>query len=317
MEWNELKIHIASADLETAEAVATMTVPYGFYSEDYSDMDEMLPKVGREDYVDADLLAMDRTKAVIHIYLPENTDPGELRYYINDLLDNTGIEYSTEVCFIGEDNWSENWKKYYKPEKIGERLVICPSWEKYDAAPGEVVMMLDPGAAFGSGKHETTSLSLCLIESHLKPGMKVLDIGCGSGVLSVAADLLGAEYALGVDIDPNAVKVALENAGNNGLEENNYFALTGDITEDPAFEALVSDGYDMLCANIVADVIMSMQDIFYKKLVPGGRLIVSGIIDRRADEVSSSLEQAGFIVQEKRELNGWAAFLLRKPQVEE
>ncbi len=313
MNWSELTVSIPSSDVERASAIATMAAPYGFSIEDYSDMDEMLPVIGRVDYVDAELLGKDRTRAALHIYLPEDTSPAEVSGCLEALLGAAGIPFELSCERVNDEDWAENWKRFYKPERIGDRLVVCPSWERYERQPGDVVMTMDPGAAFGSGKHETTALCLRLIEANVNEGDRVLDMGCGSGILSIAAALLGCAHATAVDVDENAVKTALANARDNGLGADVYEAHAGNILEDAAFLRSLGDGYDMICANIVADVVMAMGGMFWGALKQGGALLVSGIIDPRADEVSSSLASRGFVLQERLDLGGWSALRLVKP----
>ncbi len=315
MNWTELKIEVSSLDVERASAIATMASPHGFYIEDYSDMDEMLPVIGRVDYVDSELLNRDRTRAALHLYLPEGSSPDEAAAYLRELLDGAGIGYSISSESVRDEDWAENWKRFYKPERIGTRLVVCPSWERYEKKQGDVVMTMDPGAAFGSGKHETTALCLRLIEANVRDGDRVLDMGCGSGILSIAAALLGCGQAVAVDVDENAVKTALSNAADNGLGPEVYRAYAGNILEDGAFFESLGVGYDMICANIVADVITAMQDMFLTALKPGGTLIVSGIIDFRSQEVQRSLVCRGFELKERLELGGWVALRMAKKRV--
>ncbi len=308
MVWNEIRITVGCADTDTAAAIATMAVPYGIYIEDYSDMDEMLPLVGRVDYVDDELVNKDRTRTIVHIYLPENSSPLETKSYLESLLAASDIAYEISITVVGEEEWAENWKRFYKPEKIGERLVVCPVWEAYDRQKGDVVMLMDPGMAFGSGKHETTSLCLRLIEKVIKQGDRVLDMGCGTGILSLGAMLLGAGSTVAVDVEHNAVVMARANAKHNGIADDRYTALCGNALCDNEFRASLGDGYDLICANIVADIIMGMQSMFFKKLKNGGELLASGIIDTRANEVSASVCSAGFKEVERLEDRGWVAF---------
>lgn len=310
MEWMEITVAVPVSELETAAAIAGMTVPYGIYIEDYSDMEETLPAIGWVDAIDEALLARDRETAVIHIYMPNAGHPGEAVSFMTERLVSEGIEHSIALATIKEEDWADNWKQYYKPEHIGQRLVIRPTWEPYHPQHDELV--LDPGSAFGTGQHETTRLCLELLEQHVRPGARVLDMGCGSGILSIAALKLGAARAVAIDIDPYAVHTAARNAEINGFGIELFRPLVGNITADLALSGAVGDGYELIVANIVADVIIAMRELFFQKLKMAGTLIVSGIIDARADETEQALCAAGFVVRERRQLRGWVALVLAR-----
>lgn len=312
MDWTEIIVKIASRDVETAAAIATMTVPYGIYIEDYADMDETLPAIGWVDAVDEELLARDRETAAIHLYIPVNQNPGEAAAFIEARLTASDIVYEVTAQTVREEDWADNWKKYYRPLRIGKRLVIRPSWEPYEARPGEVVVDLDPGAAFGTGSHETTRLCLELLEEAITPGDRLLDMGCGSGILSIAALRLGAQSAVAVDIDLNAAATAARNAAENGFGPEVYTALAGDALHDIQLFERIGGEYDVIAANIVADVILPMKELFYGKLRPGGLLVASGLIETRTDEVLDALTAAGFIAKTQRVLDGWVSVLFAK-----
>ncbi len=314
MEWIELCVKVKTEHTDTAAAIATMTVPYGIYIEDYSDMEEMLPQIGRVDYIDEELIAKDRTHSIIHIYIPDNLAPGEALSFIEERLRADGIWYETSSVTISEDDWANNWKAFYHPERIGERLVVCPSWELYERQPGDVVLTMDPGSSFGTGKHETTRLCLIETEKTVRRGDTVLDMGCGSGILSIAALKLGASRAVAVDVDVNAATIAARNAAENGFDAGVYTALAGSATDDPTLYDAIGGGFDLITANIVADVILAMQDLFFDKLRAGGSLIVSGIIDTRADEVLDALTAFGFTQEARLEMRGWVAAKFTKPE---
>ncbi|MEG1268522.1 MAG: 50S ribosomal protein L11 methyltransferase [Oscillospiraceae bacterium] len=311
MIWEEICIKVKTEFTETAAAIAVMTVPYGIYIEDYSDMEELLSNVGGEDYIECELISKDRSHSIIHIYIPNNSAPKEAISFISERLKANKIDFELSTLNVSEDDWANNWKKYYHPERIGKRLVICPSWESYDPKPQDLVLTLDPGSSFGSGKHETTRLCLELIEGEVKSGDRVLDVGCGSGILSIAAIKLGAQSAAAVDIDKNAAATAAQNAAAN-FDTEGYTTFFGDIIEDKELSEKIGNGYDLISANIVADVIISMKDMFFDKLKESGTLIVSGIIDTRSAEVVSELEGAGFVIEKQKELHGWVAAVLKK-----
>lgn len=312
MDWTEVILSIAVSDVETAEAVAAMTMPRGFYVEDYSDMIEMLPKIGCVDLIDEDLLAKDCGQARIHLYIPQNEDPAEAVAFIKERLAGEGIEYDFTTETAREEDWADNWKQYYKPVRIGKKLVICPSWEKYLPLSGDVIIELDPGSAFGTGQHETTRLCLEMLEDTVCAKDRVLDMGCGSGILSIAALKLGAAYVAAVDVDKNAADTACGNARNNGFGLGVYQPFSGNVISDCGLRERIGGEYDLIAANIVADVIIAMKEIFYTMLKSGKPLIVSGIIDTRTDEVVRELVSAGFQPDDRRELRGWDAVRFTK-----
>ena len=210
------------------------------------------------------------------------------------------MPFSVETDKVDEEDWATAWKKYYFPTRVGERLVVCPSWEDYAPAPGEVVLTMDPGMAFGTGTHDTTRLCMQLLEKYAAPGVKLLDVGTGSGILAVAALLLGADSAVGVDIDEVAVRVAKENAAANGVGDRAAF-LAGDLADR------VDGRFAVVTANIVADVILRLIPDLGRFLEPGGVFIASGIIDTREADVVSALEGAGYRLADRRESGGWVA----------
>lgn len=301
MEFNEIIISVATKDTELAETVAIGTAEWGFYTEDYSDLEEGAWEIAHIDIIDEELLARDRTTSKIHIYIPENENPSEILEILKERLNASGIDYSTDTSTVFESDWKDNWKKYFKPTEIGNRLAIKPSWEEYDN-PARVILHIDPGAAFGTGTHATTLMCLEYLDSSVSGGEKVLDIGCGSGILAAAAVLLGAEKADGVDIDPVAVKVARENAELNGIGDKLDF-ICGDLAEK------ISGKYDIVCANIVADIIIRLTDNVTDYMNDGAHLICSGIINERADEVIEAIKSAGLKISKVLEKDGWTALV--------
>jgi ribosomal protein L11 methyltransferase len=307
MEWTEITLTVPAKDAETAAAISNMATPHGIYIEDYSDMAETLPKIGWVDAVDQELLAKDKSRALIHVYLPRGSAPSESAGFISERLAACGIEHAISLAELREEDWADGWKKYYKPERVGRSLVIRPSWEPYAPKPGDIVIDLDPGSAFGTGQHETTRLCLELLEDTVTAGCGVLDMGCGSGILSIAALKLGAGRACAVDIDPNAADIARRNALANGLGPGVYAAVHGDVLSNRALAAEIGAGYDVIAANIVADVVISLLEVFYAALAPGGSLIAGGIIDSRAAGVTAALRNAGFVPEQTLTLGGWVA----------
>ena len=212
---------------------------------------------------------------------------------------------SIELDNISEEEWENNWKQFFKTTEIGKRLCIRPSWEEYDNKTGRCVLSIDPGAAFGTGTHATTSMCLEALEELVSPDITVLDIGSGSGILSIAAVLLGAKQAIGVDIDPVAVRVATENAKLNNVEDKTEYIL-GNLDEK------ITDKYDIVVANIVADAIIALSQSASEKMKENGYFLCSGIIDIRADEVEKALKLRGFNIVRKITNNNWVAFLANR-----
>ena len=211
---------------------------------------------------------------------------------------------------IEDADWENNWKAFYKPMEIGERLIVIPDWEEVDPQ-GRVALRMNPGLTFGTGSHATTRLCLQALEKLVKPGMKVLDLGCGSGILSIAALLLGADSAFACDIDEKAVDVAYENAALNGVGKDRYTVRSGDVTSDQKLRREMGGGWDIVVANIVSDVIIALAPTVEELLAEEGVFICSGIIDDRADEVKGKLEEAGFAILESRSSEGWFSFTCR------
>ena len=215
------------------------------------------------------------------------------------------------VRLTDDEDWENNWKIYYKPLEIGERLLVRPSWEQAEDTD-RTVLSLDPGMAFGTGSHHTTRMCLEFLEKTVKDGDDMIDLGCGSGILSIGALLLGAKEALAVDIDPIAEKIAYENAAMNGITPDNYTVLIGDVLSDTALqEKLCAKQYDVVAANIVASVIIELTKLVPRMIKPDGHYIMSGIIGERLDEVLAALDENGFEVLEVRAGDDWRAVMAR------
>lgn len=305
MNWSEISVKTEQVRLEEAAAIANMTVPYGIYIEDYSDLEVEAEEIAHIDLIDEDLLNKDRTVAIIHLYIPENESISEHLEYLKATLSAAGINYEIDTALVKDGDWINGWKKYFKPIEVGDSLVVMPSWEKYENRTGRKEVILDPGVAFGTGAHATTSLCLSLTEKYIHKGDRVLDVGCGSGILSIAACLLGADSAVGVDIDETAVRIAKENAEINGVSAvTEYYC--GDLFEK------VSGKYELVCANIVADVIIRLLESIDCFLSENAVIITSGIIDIRADDVKNGFEKFGFKILEELRKDNWYAFAITK-----
>ena len=256
------------------------------------------------DYVDQELL--DRMKGVTRVkfYVTDDADGrAQLERYTRGL----GWEYT--VTPLTDSDWAYSWQKYYKPLPVGQRLYVVPQWEREEPVPaGRVPLYLNPGLTFGTGSHASTQLCLEGVEEHTAPGLPVLDLGCGSGILSIAALVLGASQAAAVDIDPKAVDVAYENAALNGIGKDRYLVRAGDVISDAALvRELAQTRYQLVLANIVADVIIPLSARVPELLDRDGLFLCSGIIDTRAQEVADALARNGLRVTRRREKNGWVA----------
>lgn len=302
--WNELTVKVKTEDTARASDICTVIADMGIYVEDYSDLENVVWNIAHVDLIEQELLDRDRTHSLIHVYIKQEKAALECVEFINARLEAEGIEHEITVVGVNEEDWANNWKQYYHTQRIGKRIVVTPSWEEYTPSGGDVQMRLDPGMAFGTGTHDTTRLCLELLEECVTPETRILDVGTGSGILSVGGVLLGAPSALGVDIDPVAVKVANENAEINEVSDRTEF-VCGDLTDK------VHGQFEIVTANIVADIIIRLLSTVKNYLLKGGVLIVSGIIDTRADEVENACHEAGFITEKRLEHGGWVAIKLR------
>lgn len=298
--WTEIKIAVNADDIDKASDIANVVVPYGIYIEDYRSLEQEVEEIAHIDLIDEDLLKKDRNKAYVHIYLEPDVQPSEAVAFLSERYNAEGIEHSIELLDCAEEDWRNNWKKYFNPIPVGEKLLIRPSWrDDYDAGERKV-LSIDPGLAFGTGGHETTRLCLEMCEKYLKDGDSVLDVGCGSGILGIATLLLGAKDAVGVDIDEVAVRTAKENAAINGVGDR-FTAICGSFTDK------VEGKYDIVLANIVADAIMFLSEGVKDFMKYDAVYVMSGIIDTRAEEVKMSVSRHFDIIEEHLE-NGWACF---------
>ena len=297
MEWTDIRLTVSKADAEAAEAVATMIAEGGIYIEDYSDIEEQVEQIAHVDLIEQELLDKPRDTVIIHMYLEPGASPVEMLALIAARMEAAGIPYTSETEGVEQEDWQNGWRKYYHPMDVGQRLAIVPSWQDYDT--DRVKLILDPGLAFGTGGHETTSLCMEALDE------RVLDIGTGSGILAIAALKLGAAVAEGVDIDPVAVRTAGENAALNGVADK-LTVLVGDLSDK------ASGKYDIITANIVANAIMSLAPAVPGLMADDAVFIASGIIDSRKDEVITALEAAGLAVLEVKEKRGWECIVCKK-----
>ncbi|MBR3416567.1 MAG: 50S ribosomal protein L11 methyltransferase [Clostridia bacterium] len=303
--WIRLKTTCKREYLDTVSAVMEM-IDNGIMIEDYSDIEDLLDGV-YGDLIDESILNADRTVVTVSVFLPEEKFSPEVKTSLAARLSSLGVPADVTTETFDEDDWANSWKKYYHPIHTGKRTVIVPVWEEYEPKDGEVVVLMDPGMAFGTGTHETTRLCAALLEEYVTPGCSVIDVGCGSGILAICASKLGAGRCFACDIDPQAIKVARENVILN--KTDNVVCEVSDLVRDVS---PIPGGYAVAAVNIVADVIIRLAPDLGRYLSGSGVAILSGIIDERADEVVAVMKNYGFTVEKSLTENGWFAAAVRK-----
>ena len=301
-DWTEVKISVNADDVDKAGDIASMVVPYGIYIEDYRELEKEAWEIAHIDLIDEVLLEKDRSKAIVHVYISPEENPAEAVAFLRERYSAEGIENEIDLNQCKNEDWENNWKQYFHPIPVGEKLLIRPTWEDEFEAGGRKVLNIEPGLAFGTGSHETTRLCLETLEKHIHEGTTVLDIGCGSGILSIASLLLGAEKAVGVDIDALAVKTAIENGEVNNFREPEYTILQGNLTDK------VSGKFDVVVANIVADVIIMFCKDVASFMKDDALFITSGIIDTREQDVIDAFNKYGFEIKARHTKGGWVCF---------
>ncbi len=303
-EWVQIKVTVKTERLDELTAVMSM-INSNLMIEDLSDIDL---KTCYGDLIDEKILNADKSHASVSYFVPKDANIADDMAFLKERLANADFQDAViETVGICEEDWANSWKEFYKPFKIG-RIVIVPAWEQYDAAEGEIIVRMDPGMAFGTGTHETTRLIIGLLQKYTKPGMSLLDVGTGSGILAICGAKLGAEPCRAYDIDPISVKVAKENVAESGLSDK---ILCGQ--SDLLRQAEKQDGgYDIICANIVADIIIRMTPDVGAFMSDKTVLLASGIISERCADVVACFEQNGFKIVELAEDNGWCALAVRK-----
>ncbi len=327
MIWTRLKITTSDNTLPSpffVEEISNLLIISGvdtFTVEDLSDLKETL--AGGEifyDYIDDELLSDEEKSPVIYAYF--STDEEGEALYANVLsslktLKNENDGYKTLILErdeVKDEDWENNWRQYFKPFPVGNKLVVKPTWEElpHDMKNAREVIEIDPSSSFGTGSHATTKLCMEQLEDIIHGGEHVLDMGCGSGILTIAALKLGAKYAVAVDIDEVAARIAKENMEQNSFGENRVQVFDGDVLGSKELYDKIGKDYDVICANIVAGIIIMMADMFYEKLKVGGYLISSGIISEREDEVRVAVEKAGFKTVKTYTLDNWSAIVFTK-----
>ena len=302
-DWSQVKVTVALSALDTLTAIMSM-VNNNLMIEDFSDIDL---KTCYGDLIDESILNADKTVAAVSVFLPADRPFTEAVAFIRDRMRESGIEGKVEVIGVSEEDWANSWKAYYKPLHIGKRMVIVPAWERYEEQPGEIIVRMDPGMAFGTGTHETTRLVIELLENYTKQGARVLDVGCGSGILAICARKLGAGECKAYDIDPVAVRVAREN-----IKDSGETGVTCDVSDLLRGVDLTGGKYDLICANIVADIIIRMAPDVGAYMKDDAILLASGIITERAEEVEAALVAEGLVIAARHDDNGWCALVVKK-----
>ncbi|MBR2010939.1 MAG: 50S ribosomal protein L11 methyltransferase [Clostridia bacterium] len=302
-DWSQLKVTVKLEHLDTLVAIMSM-LNNNLMIEDFSDIDL---KTCYGDLIDESILNADKTVAAVSVFLPVDRPFTDAVAFVRERMEESGFEGKIEIIGVSEEDWANSWKAYYKPLHIGKKMVIVPAWEKYEEQPGEIIVRMDPGMAFGTGTHETTRLVIELLETYTKKGARVLDVGCGSGILAICAAKLGAAECKAYDIDPVAVRVARENIKDSG-EAN----VTCDVSDLLKQVDLAGGKYDLVCANIVADIIIRMAPDVGRYMKDDAVLLASGIITERAEEVVDALLAQGLCVTDRLDDNGWCALVVQK-----
>ena len=309
MAWLEITVNTASKDVEDVAARLTARGYADLVIEDQAEFESFLEENRAYwDYIDDEFQKKLEGLSRIKLYLEESDEAGLAR--LRDTVAELGL--TMEAKPLPETDWEESWKDSYPPQKVGENLVVLPYWLAEEKTEKKKII-LDPGLTFGTGAHPSTQMVMEAMEQRVQPGWHCLDLGSGSGILSITALRLGAQSAVGVDIDPKAEDIARENAAYNGFGSPAFTALTGNVTEDKALmHRLSQDHYDLLLVNIVADVIIGLSPILPDFMGEQTLLICSGILDSRLDDVTAALEKAGLTVTEIRAKEEWRCVLAKR-----
>ena len=305
MRYIEVTVNTPGAEIDArCQEMANMGAG-GFVIENEEDFKDFLEQNHQYwDYVDDELENQFAGVSRIKCYLTDDEDGLAVLRRINAAYDDVTTSY------VEDSDWENNWREYYKPIEVGEKLVVVPEWEE---APqdGRLPLRLDPGLIFGTGSHATTRMCLAALEEFSKPGVRVLDLGCGSGILGIGALILGCDSCLGVDIDPKAPDVVMSNAALNGIGTDKMTAWAGDIIADASLRARIGGGYQLVLANIVADVIIPLSAVVRQFMAPGAVFICSGIIEHRWPETEAALISNGFEILDHKSEEEWHCFVCR------
>ncbi len=322
MEWLEITIDSASRGIGLLETALTLNGFDSFIIDDEAEFHTFL-ETNRDywDIVDEDLEKSLDGVSRIRLYLADGPDAPEEIARLRELLAGLSAAYpdaglgslALSLANVRDEDWENNWKQYYQPIPIGQRLLVVPKWMQPDPGEERIPVFLDPGMIFGTGAHASTQMCMLRLEELIRGGEEVLDLGSGSGILSITALRLGAAHATGVDVDPKAEDIARENAAINGLGADRFTAITGNvITGKDALESLFSKTYDVVCMNIFADVIIPMAAVLPRFMTGKTRVICSGVLENRYEEVRAAIEKAGLRITSLQTLNDWCCFTAEK-----
>ena len=313
MEWLEVSIEAHKGTEALSDLLEGMGVS-GLVIEDGNDFEKFMDENRQYwDYVDEELSRNMQGRSIVKFYLSADEDGEAELARLTKELEPRG--YSPAVRNVRDEDWENNWKQYYTPIKVGEKLLIVPEWEEAPEAEGRSILRLNPGLIFGTGTHPTTRMCLERLEAYAPTADAVLDLGCGSGILSIAALCLGAKMAIGCDIDDKAPDIVMENAQLNDISTDIYTVYAGDVLKNRSLRTKIdAHKYDLVLANIVSDVIIALVNDAAKWVKPDGKFICSGIIDGREDEVRAAIEAAGFEILDHGHVEDWHSYMaqLRK-----
>ncbi len=321
MNWIKVTIYTSHDGIEPVSGRLYRLGITGLEIEDAEEFDDFLEESKAYwDYVDDELVEKMHGETKVKAYISDDIAGHELLLGIKSTLaelkqlDTEGAfgRLELETDGMTEQDWANNWRKYFHPMEIGEKIMIKPEWEELTEPTDRIVFNIEPGMSFGTGSHYTTQLCLETLEKSIKRGDKMLDLGCGSGILSIIALMLGADESVAVDVDPNAVDTAYQNAERNGIDKLRYTVISGDVVKDSGVKDVISrNKYNVVCANIVADVIIGLAPVVRQYMADGAVFITSGIIEDRVDDVTAALTENGFVITEINRRKDWASVVCR------
>ena len=315
MKWNKFRLKTTT---EAEDIVSSMLADLGIEGVEIEDKIPLTESDKEQMFVDIlPEIEPDDGVAYLSFYLEEEADTEAVLANVKKELEEMSAYVNVGECTIEESetedvDWVNNWKKYFHPLEVGEKILIKPEWEELKDNTDRIVFNINPGMSFGTGGHYTTQLCIETLEKYIKPGVKVLDLGCGSGILSIISLLLGADSAFAIDIDPNAVDIAYQNAGMNDVDISKYTVKAGDIITNTELQnEIAQNEYDVVVANIVADVIIALAPKAREYMKKGGVFITSGIIEDRVDDVKAALEKCGFEIDSIKQRKDWVSIVCK------